>query len=220
MIYRDELTRKKADEIHGLKKLKSGNSTDVRLSEIRYYLHMLSYSFCLHVYSTQTIRGDEKEANKSRFRYMIFTALALCMSTLLGRLHLTLNGIAFWIGVVMIFIVLIGYLKPRSPGAIRKSVISLHDAHWNDFARIVCDAAFSNWNEIGDHLGYEWQTLEGIRERGQGSKKDCRFLLAKYAEENGNSVEAREKVVDVCVDIRIGGRLKDVAAQNGYFLNY
>ena len=116
--------------------------------------------------------------------------------------------------------VYIGYPKTSSPtnsSSINSSPVSLYNAPWNDFSRIVCEARFSSWQDIGLWLGYDWHSLQAIRKFGQGSKNQCRYLLAKYAEKNGDSREGRSKVVDSCLAIHIGGRLKDILKRDGYF---
>ncbi|XP_065836016.1 uncharacterized protein [Oscarella lobularis] len=68
-----------------------------------------------------------------------------------------------------------------------KSPASIHDAPWNDFARIVCETASAKWQDVGDRLGHDWQALEGMRESGRGSEMNCRSVLEKYKDEKGDS---------------------------------
>ena len=110
------------------------------------------------------------------------------------------------------------YFNILSTSEITQSVVSLYDAHWNDFVRIICEAGSNEWEDIGDCLRYEWHFRQSILEKGQGSKNNCRSLLEKYAEENGKSRAVREKVIGACRDIRIGGRLKEIAAQHGFLI--
>ena len=124
--------------------------------------------------------------------------------------------------------VYVGYLKtssssspvyPKPSSSTNSSpVSSLYDAPWNDFSRIICEAGLSKWQDIGDRLGYDWQSLQVIRESGQGSERDCRALLAKYIEKNGDSKEMRERVVKACDDVHMGGRLKDIVKRDGYLI--
>ncbi|XP_065836100.1 uncharacterized protein [Oscarella lobularis] len=104
----------------------------------------------------------------------------------------------------------------KTSSSTNSSPLSFYDARWNDFSWIICEAGFSKWQDIGYWLGYDWQSLQAISERGQGSKIHCRFLLAKYVEKNGDSREMRKRVVKACDDVHIGGRLKDIVKGKGY----
>ena len=97
-----------------------------------------------------------------------------------------------------------------SPSSNTNSRNSIYDKPWNAFAYTVCEAASGKWQEIGDHLGLDWQTLEGIRESGRESKMNCRSSLEKYKDEKGDSTECRDDVIAACYASGIGGRLQDM----------
>ena len=100
--------------------------------------------------------------------------------------------------------------------SVNSSLVSFYDAPSNDFSLIICEAGSGSWKDLAYRLGYDWQSLQGISERGQGSKDYCLSLLAKYFEKNGDSKEMRERVVKACDDVHIGGRLKDIVKGKGY----
>ena len=105
---------------------------------------------------------------------------------------------------------------PQTPSSTKSFPVSFYDARWSDFSWIICEAGLSKWQDMGYRLGYDWHSLQVIRESGQGSKDHCQSLLAKYFEKNGDSKAMRERVVKACDDVHIGGRLKDIVKGKGY----
>ncbi|XP_065838966.1 uncharacterized protein [Oscarella lobularis] len=128
--------------------------------------------------------------------------------------------------IVMVTTILIitfsyfAYSKMNFSNLETPSRVSIYDASWNDFARIICESGFTKWHEIGDRLGYDWATLEAICENKRGSKQDCRSLLQMYREKSGDSGKIRYEVIKACVAVHIGGRLEEFVTMNGYRMSH
>ena len=133
-------------------------------------------------------------------------------------ISINLQSHLWWVfSVVFVIFASLYFAKTLSSGE-NTVADSFYGAPWNDFSRIVCEAGFSNWHDIGDRLGFDWETLQSIRESNRESINQCRSLLEKYAKENGYSKRnTRHKIVDACTAVRIGGRLEELVTENGYF---
>ena len=95
---------------------------------------------------------------------------------------------------------------------------SVYDAPWNNFARIVCQTSFTKLRKIGDHLRFDWIELQSLGESGEQGEHNCRSIVEKYRQKNGDSKKVRGEIIDACFAVQLGGLLTENLSKAGYTL--